>query len=183
MVRTGFPGLWSCRDAPARGQDRICTNPVFPGCSGFGPICSFREEGVPGTRIFGGRTRWKALAGLMFVLPSIKAISFAGPPSSLRFTVFPKARHSLTRTGPSTGSLFPKILSFPAPLPPETSVLIWNREQGEWQSATRQNGFGALCVTTNNSLFAWKPGPDAIHATAVGIVFGSVEVTEPFFFR
>ena len=76
------------------------------------------EEGVPGTRIFGGRTRWKALAGLMFVLPSIRAISFAGPPSSLRFTAFPKARHSLTRTGPSTGSLFPKILTFPAPLPP-----------------------------------------------------------------
>ena len=101
VVRTEFARIRSSRGAPYSD-----------------PSAVFREEGVPGTRIFGGRTRWKALAGLMFVLPSIRAISFAGPPSSLRFTAFPKARHSLTRTGPSTGSLFPKILTFPVPLPP-----------------------------------------------------------------
>ena len=110
VVRTEFARIRSCRDATVLSV----------------PSAVFREDGVPGTRIFGGRTRWKALAGLMFVLPSIMAVSFAGPPSSLQFTVFPKARHSLTRTGPSTGSLFPKILTFPAPLPPAKPALPKN---------------------------------------------------------
>jgi len=110
VARTEFARIRSCRDATVL----------------LVPSAVLREEGVPGTRIFGGRTRWKTLAGLMFVFPSIRAISFAGPPSSLRFTVFPKARHSLARTGPSTGSFFPKILTFPAPLPPAKPALPKN---------------------------------------------------------
>ena len=56
-ARTKFPGFWSCRDAPARGQDRICTNPVLPRCySVIGSICSFPGgRGTGNVRIFGKR--------------------------------------------------------------------------------------------------------------------------------
>ena len=87
-ARTKFPGFWSCRDAPARGQDRICTNPVLPRCySVIGSICSFREEGVPGTIGFLGKRE-----------PALPPSATAKNPCS-RYPFPPKKRRPGTETG------------------------------------------------------------------------------------
>ena len=56
-ARTGFARIWSSRNAPARGQDRIPGILVFPECSGvFDSICSISGgRGTGNDRIFGLR--------------------------------------------------------------------------------------------------------------------------------
>lgn len=154
----------------ARGQDRIPGILVLPGCSSTWSGPDLHESGLPGVLRFrihlqflGGRGTgntdfWRSHSVEGPCRANVRSPFDQGdilhrPTVVPPIHRFPKSPAFAARTGPSTGSLFPKILSFPAPLPPETSVLIWNRRQGEWQSATRQNGFGALYVTyTSNQL-------------------------------